>query len=64
MKYVLRSVSAKVPGGEYAALRFTFGIDGAKNATGTLPSVNHFNNMAWPAPARASRLRQRRERSP
>ena len=45
-----RSVAAKVPGGEYAALRFTFGIDGAKNDTGALPSVDHFNNMAWPTP--------------
>ena len=45
-----RSVSAKVPGGEYTALRFTFGIAGAKNETGALPSVDHFNNMAWPAP--------------
>lgn len=45
-----RSVAAKVPGGEYAVLRFTFGIDGAKNETGALPSVDHFNNMAWPAP--------------
>ncbi len=45
-----RSISAKVPGGEYTALRFTFGIDGASNETGALPSVDHFNNMAWPAP--------------
>ena len=45
-----RSVSAEVPGGEYTALHFTFGIDGAKNETGALPSVDHFNNMAWPAP--------------
>ena len=45
-----RSVAAKVPGGEYTALRFTFGIDGAKNETGALPSVDHFNNMAWPTP--------------
>ena len=45
-----RSVAAKVPGGQYAALHFTFGIDGAKNETGALPSVDHFNNMAWPTP--------------
>ncbi len=45
-----RSVSAQVPGGEYAALHFTFGINGTKNETGALPSVDHFNNMAWPAP--------------
>ena len=45
-----RSVVAKVPGGEYNALRFTFGIHGAKNETGALPSVDHFNNMSWPAP--------------
>ena len=45
-----RSVSAKVPGDEYTALHFTFGIDGAKNETGALPSVDHFNNMAWPTP--------------
>ncbi len=45
-----RSIVAQVPGGEYAALHFTFGIDGAKNETGALPSVDHFNNMAWPAP--------------
>lgn len=45
-----RSVSAPVPGGKYAALRFTFGLDGATNASGALPSVDHFNNMAWPAP--------------
>ena len=45
-----RSVATKVPGGEYNALRFTFGIHGAKNETGALPSVDHFNNMAWPAP--------------
>ena len=45
-----RSVAAKVPGGEYATLRFTFGIDDAKNETGALPSVDHFNNMAWPTP--------------
>ena len=45
-----RSIVAQVPGAEYAALHFTFGIDGAKNETGALPSVDHFNNMAWPAP--------------
>ena len=45
-----RSIVAQVPGGEYAALHFTFGIDKAKNETGALPSVDHFNNMAWPAP--------------
>lgn len=45
-----RSVAAQVPGGEYAALLFTFGIDGAANETGALPSVDHFNNMAWPTP--------------
>ena len=45
-----RSIAAKVPGGKYAALRFTFGISGAKNQTGALPSVDHFNNMAWPTP--------------
>ena len=45
-----RNVSAQVPGGTYTALRFTFGLDGAQNETGALPSVDHFNNMAWPAP--------------
>ncbi len=45
-----RSISAKVPGGEYTALRFTFGIDGTKNETGALPNVDYLNNMAWPAP--------------
>ncbi len=45
-----RSVAAKVPGGQYATLLFTFGIAGPKNETGALPSVDHFNNMAWPAP--------------
>ena len=45
-----RNVSAKVPGDRYAALHFTFGIDGAINESGTLPSADHFNNMAWPTP--------------
>lgn len=45
-----RSVLAKVPGDDYTALHFTFGIDGAKNQTGALPSVDYFNNMAWPTP--------------
>lgn len=45
-----RSIEAKIPGGEYTALHFTFGIDGDKNGTGALPSVDHFNNMAWPTP--------------
>ena len=45
-----RSVLSKVPGGEYTALHFTFGIDGTKNEAGALPSVDHFNNLAWPAP--------------
>lgn len=45
-----RNVSAKVPGGTYTALHFTFGLDGDQNETGALPSVDHFNNMAWPAP--------------
>ena len=45
-----RNVAAKVPGDRYAALHFTFGIDGAKNETGALPSIDHYNNMAWPTP--------------
>ena len=45
-----RSLSAHIPGGEYSVLHFTFGIDGGKNETGALPSLEHFNNMAWPSP--------------
>ncbi len=38
-------MAANVPGGQYAALRFTFGVP----ADRTLPNTSDFNNMAWPA---------------
>ena len=49
-EHATRNVSAQVPGGAYTALHFTFGLDEAQNKTGALPSVDHFNNMAWPGP--------------
>ena len=38
----------KVPAGDYTALSFTFGTDGADNMTGVLPNEADYNNMAWP----------------
>jgi hypothetical protein len=38
-----------VPAGDYQALQFTFGIDGARNTTGALPATAAFDNMAWPS---------------
>lgn len=49
-EHTTRSLAAEVPGGVYTALHFTFGLDEARNKTGALPSVDSFNNMAWPAP--------------
>jgi uncharacterized protein (DUF2237 family) len=45
-----RSLSAQVDGGNYSALVFTFGIDGERNLTGSLPNSAVYNNMAWPVP--------------
>lgn len=45
-----RSLSARVDGGTYNALVFTFGIDGERNQTGSLPTSETYNNMAWPVP--------------
>jgi hypothetical protein len=45
-----RSFSARVDGGSYSALVFTFGIDGERNQTAALPNSEEYNNMAWPVP--------------
>ena len=45
-----RNTTARVAGGEYTRLLFTFGINGTRNQTSSLPNLDHFNNMAWPAP--------------
>ncbi|MBZ0267128.1 hypothetical protein K8I85_03150 [bacterium] len=39
---------ADVPSGSYTGMGFTFGIDGADNATGTHPDLD-LDGMAWPA---------------
>ncbi len=44
-----QSFSARgVPGGNYLALSFTFGVAGPKNLTGALPNTGDYNTMAWP----------------